>query len=84
MTSGDEGLLTLSIAMRVSSEPGAVELLKRYRLALNYAINKILSLNLKTIRDAHRELYREPREWFVSPSRIAIDCYRDALANTKA
>jgi len=51
MASGDEGLLTLSIPMRVSPEPGAVELLKRYRLALNYAINNILSLNLKTIRD---------------------------------
>jgi hypothetical protein len=76
MTSGDEGLLTLSIAMRVSSEPGAVELLRRYRIALNYAINKIFSLNLKTIKDAHRKLYRELKEWFGLPSRIAIDCYR--------
>jgi hypothetical protein len=43
---------------------------------LNYAINKIFSLNLKTIKDAHRKLYRELREWFGFPSRIAIDCYR--------
>ena len=50
MASGDEGVLTLSIGMRVSPDPGAVELLERYRLALNYAINRILSLNLKTIR----------------------------------
>jgi len=46
MASGDEGVLTLSIGMRVSPDPGAVELLERYRLALNCAINKILSLNL--------------------------------------
>ena len=56
----------------------------RYIIAFNYAINKILSLDLKTIRDAHRELYRELRERFELPSRIAVDCYRDALANAKA
>jgi hypothetical protein len=40
MPSGDEGVLTLSIGVRVSPEPGAIELLKRYRLALNYAIKR--------------------------------------------
>jgi len=73
MSAGDEGVLTLSIGTWVSPEPAGIELLRRYRLALNYAINKILSLNLKTIRDAHRELYRELREWFGLPSRIAVD-----------
>ena len=53
-------------------------------IALNYAMNKILSLNLKTIKDAHRELYRGLRERFGLPSRIALDCYRDAIANAKA
>ncbi len=84
MASGVEGLLTLSTAMWVSPEPGAIELLRRYMIALNYAINNILSLDLKTIKDAHRELYRELREWFGLPSRIALDCYRDALANARA
>jgi hypothetical protein len=84
MASGDEGLLTLSIGVRVSPEPGAMELLRRYNAALNYTINRILSLNLKTLKEVHRELYRELREWFGFPSRIAIDCYRDALANAKA
>jgi len=51
---------------------------------LNYAINKIFSLNLKTIKDAHRELYRELREWFELPPRIALDCYRDAIANARS
>ena len=84
MASGDEGLLTLSIGMRVSPEPEAVELLKRYNTPLNYAINKILRLNLKKIGEVHSALYRELREWFGLPSRVAIDCYRDALANANA
>ncbi len=71
-------MLTLSIGMRVSPEPGAIELLRRYNVALNYAVNKILSLNLKTIKDVHRVLYRELREWFGLSSRIAIECHRDA------
>jgi predicted transposase len=70
-------LLTISIGMRVSPEPGAIELLRRYNTALNYAINKILRLNLKKIGEVHNALYRELREWFGLPSRIAIDRYRD-------
>jgi hypothetical protein len=62
MAFGDEGLLTLSIGVWVSPEPAGIELLIRYNVALNYAINRILSLNLKTIREVHRELYRELRE----------------------
>jgi len=84
MPAGDEGLLTLSIGMRVSPEPGAIELLRRYNVALNYAINKILRLDLKKIGEVHSALYRELREWFGLPSRVAVDCYRDALANARA
>ena len=84
MASGVEGLLTLSIGMMVSPEPGAIELLRRYNTALNYAINKILRLDLRSIGRVHNALYRELREWFDLPSRVAIDCYRDALANANA
>jgi IS605 OrfB family transposase len=70
--------------MEVSPEPGAIELLSRYNVALNYAINKILRLNLKKIGEIHNALYRELREWFGLPSRIALDCYRDAIANANA
>jgi transposase len=28
--------------------------------------------------------YRELKEWFGLPSRVAVDCYRDALANANA
>jgi hypothetical protein len=70
-------VLTLSIAMRVSPEPAGIEILKRYNVALNYAINKILRLDLRSIGSVHNALYRELREWFGLPSRIAVDCYRD-------
>ena len=43
----------------------------------------MLSINLKTIKDVHKALYRELVEWFGLPPRMAIDCYRDALANAK-
>ena len=84
IASGDDGLLTLSIALRVSLEPAGIELLKRYDVALNYTINKILSLGLRSIRRVHNALYRELREWFGLPSRVAVYCYRDALANANA
>jgi len=84
MLAVDEGVLTLSVAVRVSPEPAGLELLKRYRTALNYALNRILSLNLKTVKDVHKTLYRELVERFGLPSRVAVDCYRDALANANA
>ena len=77
-------MLTISIGMRVSPKSGAIELLRRYNVALNYAINKILSLGLRSIGRVHNALYRELREWFRLLSRTAIDCYRDALANANA
>jgi predicted transposase len=84
MTTGDEGVLTLSIGVRVSPEPVVIELLHRYKDALNYAINKILDNNLKTLKQIHKMLYRDLIERFNLPSRIALDCYRDALANVNA
>jgi hypothetical protein len=50
------GLPTLSNGMMVSPEPGAIELLRRYNVALNYAVNKILRLNLKNRRDSQRSI----------------------------
>jgi hypothetical protein len=57
-------LLTISIGVKVSPEPGAIELLRRYNIALNYAINRILSLDLRSIGRVHNALYRDLREWF--------------------
>jgi IS605 OrfB family transposase len=84
MTTDDEGFLTLSISVRVSPEPVVIKLLHRYRYALNYAINKIIDNNLRTLKQIHNFLYKDLVERFNLPSRIAVDCYRDALANVKA
>jgi len=84
MTAGDEGVLTLSIGVRVSPEPVVIELLHRYRDALNYAIKKIIDNNLRTLKQTHKILYKDLVEIFNLPSRIAVDCYRDALANANA
>jgi len=84
MTTGDEGVLTLSIGMRVSPEPVVIKLLHRYKNALNYAINKIIDNNLRTLKQAHNFLYKDLVEIFNLPSRIAVDCYRDALTNANA
>jgi hypothetical protein len=39
---------------------------------------------LRSVGSVHNALYRELREWFGLPSRVAVDCYRDAIANAKA
>ncbi|MDT7889894.1 MAG: transposase, partial [Desulfurococcales archaeon] len=39
---------------------------------------------MRSIGSVHNTLYRELKEWFGLPSRVAVDCYRDALANAKA
>lgn len=51
--------LTFSNAITISPEPGAIEPLGKHGLALGYAIVKTPSLDLKSIKDTHRELYRE-------------------------
>jgi len=84
MTTGDEGFLTLSIGVRVSPEPVVIELLYRYRDALNYAISIILDNNLRSLKQIHDFLYKDLVEIFNLPSRIALDCYRDALTNANA
>ncbi|MDT7887365.1 MAG: hypothetical protein RQ885_00130 [Desulfurococcales archaeon] len=58
MASGSEGLLTISIGMGVSPEPGVIKFLRRYNVVLNYAINRILGLDLRSIGRVHNALYR--------------------------
>ena len=45
---------------------------------------KILRLDLRSIEKVHSAPYRELKEWFGLPSRIAVDRYRDVLANANA
>ena len=57
---GDEGLLTLTIKMRVSPEPGSgqelTNLMRRYREALNYAIKVVIENKALSLGRAHKLL----------------------------
>jgi len=81
---GDEGTLTVTVRMKVSPKPEVVDLLKRYRSALNYSIRRIIEYRATSLSKAHKLLYRDLREVFKFPSRIAIDCWREALSIAKS
>jgi IS605 OrfB family transposase len=88
MPSGDEGSLTLAVKVGVSPEPGVlrelVSLMYRYREALNYAIRVVIENGALSLGRAHRLLYNTLKEGYDLPSKIAIDCYREAIAIAKS
>uniref|UniRef100_A0A7J2U377 Transposase n=1 Tax=Ignisphaera aggregans TaxID=334771 RepID=A0A7J2U377_9CREN len=88
MSSGDEGLLTLTTKMRVSPEPGSeqelINLMRRYREALNYAIKVVIENNALSLSKAHKLLYNVLKERYNLPSKVAQDCYREAIAIAKS
>ena len=81
-------MLTLTIKMRVSPEPDSykklVGLMKRYREALNHAIKVVIEDRALSLGKAHRLLYSVLKERFDLPSKIAQDCYREAVAIAKS
>ena len=87
MSAGGEGELTVTVRMRVSPEPesqqAVLDLMKRYRDALNYSIRAIIASKALSLTKAHRLLYKELRERYGLPSRVAQDCYREAIAIAK-
>ena len=58
--------------------------MKRYREALNYSIKVIIENKAISLGKAHRLLYKVLKESFSLPSKIAIDCYREAIAIAKS
>jgi len=88
MSSGDEGLLTLIIRMRVSPEPSLfkelISLMKRYREGLNHAIKVVIENKALSLGKAHKLLYNVLKERYGLHSKIAVDCYREAIAIAKS
>jgi IS605 OrfB family transposase len=84
MPAGGEGELTLSVKMRVSPEPesqqAVLDLMRRYRDALNYSVRAVLANKALSLTKAHRLLYNDLRERYGLPARVAQDCYREAIA----
>ena len=88
MALGREGLLTLTIRMRVSPEPSLfkelVSLMKRYREGLNHVIGFVIESKALSLGKAHKLLYSVLKERYGLPSKVAQDCYREAIAIAKS
>jgi len=88
MSLGDEGSLTLTVKVRVRAEPKIfrelLSLMYRYREALNYAIRVVVENKALTLGKAHRLLYSILKDGYGLPSKVAIDCYREAIAIAKS
>ncbi|ESQ24118.1 MAG: transposase, putative, N-terminal domain [uncultured Acidilobus sp. JCHS] len=88
MLKGGEGELTVTVRMKVSPEPenqqALLDLMRRYRDALNYSIRAIIANKALSLSKAHRLLYNDLRERFGLPARTAQDCYREAIAIAKS
>jgi len=56
----------------------------RYREALNYAIRVVIENKALTLSKAHRLLYNILKENYGLPSKVAVDCYREAIAIAKS
>jgi len=88
MPMGGEGELTVTVRVRVSPEPeggqAILDLMRRYRDALNYSIRTLIASRALSLSRAHRLLYKDLKERYGLPSRIALDCYREAIAIAKS
>jgi putative transposase len=85
---GDEVSLTLTVKVRVRAEPGAfrelLNLMYKYREALNYAIRVVIENEALTLGKAHKLLYIVLKEKYGLQPKVAIDCYREAIAIAKS
>jgi len=81
-------VLTLTIKMRVSPEPedeqALLNLMRRYRDALNYSVRTLIANRALSLGKAHKLLYNDLRERYGLPSRVAQDCYREAIVIAKS
>jgi len=88
MFAGGEGELTLTVRVRVSPEPdngqAVLDLMRRYRDALNYSVRVIIANRALSLSKAHRLLYNDLKERYGLPSNIAVGCYREAIAIAKS
>ncbi|MGC9178577.1 MAG: RNA-guided endonuclease TnpB family protein [Vulcanisaeta sp.] len=84
MTAGGDGVLTLAVEFRVSPEPAVIDLLRRYRTALNMSIQVLIANRVTSMGKAHALLYEWLKSTFNLPSRVAMDCYREALSIVKS
>ncbi len=75
-----------TVTFKIEPNTELLSLISRYQKALEFTLdwlkkNKPVKAILKQVHDA---LYHELKERFYLPARIAIDCYRDAIAIYKS
>jgi hypothetical protein len=58
--------------------------MERYREVLNYAIRAVIENKTFSLGKAHKLLYTVLKERYGLPSKIAQDCYREAIAIAKS
>lgn len=59
-------------------------MIRRYREALNHAINVVIENRALSLSKAHRLLYNTLKEKYGLPSKIAQDCFSEAVAIAKS
>jgi len=78
------GVLTATIKFKVSPEEPLLNLIEKYIQALRLSLNWIINHKETRLSKVHRALYRELREKYSFPARIAVDCYREAISIAKS
>jgi len=94
---GHEGFLTATVIAAVRPEPRAYDLMRRYKMALQYAVNWVLDrsavvktkkgkikVKVPSLSEIHSALYNVLKEAYGLPAKIASDCCRNALAVAKS
>ncbi len=78
------GELTATLKLKVSPETSLFSLVDRYVNALRYAVNWIIDNMELRLSKVHEALYNMLKEEYNLPSRVVIDCYREALTIAKS
>jgi len=89
MKKDNEGFLTLTVRMKVRPESmdsflKLVNLMNRYRDGLNHAIRAIIENKALTLSKVHKLLYKILKNKYALPSKIASNCYREAIIIAKS
>jgi IS605 OrfB family transposase len=75
-----------TVTFRISPSAGLLSLVSSYGKALDFVMNWLKKNKPKTkiVKQVHDAVYRQLREKFNLPSKVAQDCYRDAIATYKS
>jgi len=70
-----------TVTFRISPSTGLLSLVHRYGKALDFVMEWLKKKPEKEIvKQVHDSLYQQLREKFNLPSKVAQDCYRNAIA----